>query len=189
MRAVASAVAALHALDIMHGDIKPANILYTEHGEKILVKLFDLVCARHVGDPFPHSGGKLVYTELYASPEVLTGKAGELKASLATDLFSLGLVLWQLAHKTSNLPEFVSNTEQRLKLLDGGRFEDTLHSTLIGKRQYLPQSMSKLCRVDPFSRSTAQEIRDQLDVSMTSFQQQSALLQQCIGQRLDGIED
>ena len=189
MREVASAVAALHALNIMHGDIKPANILYTEHSGRILVKLCDLECARRVRDPFPHNGSKLLYTELYASPEVLTGKAGELKASLATDLFSLGLVLWQLAHKTFNLPEFVSNTEQRLKLLDDGQFEDTLHSTLIGKREYLLHSVSKLCRVDPCSRSAAQDIRDQLDVSMTSFQQQSALLQQCIGQRLDGIED
>ena len=93
------------------------SLLHNIHDTRGLqVKLCDLECSRHVGDPFPNNGQSLRYTELYASPEVLRGKAGELKASLQMDLLSLGLVLWQLANKQSELPVSLQNSSERDEL-------------------------------------------------------------------------
>ena len=179
------AVAALHSHGIMHGDIKPGNILYVERHGMLDVKLCDLECARRVGEPFPHDGQSLRYTELYASPEVLRGKAGELKASLEMDLFSLGLVLWQLANKQSELPAFLQNSSERDELYAATQEQlDAKLRTVSreGGSYYLLETAFELCRLAPAERPSAVTLAGKLTMSVTSLHQQAQL-----GHRLDNM--
>lgn len=82
-----SALAAAHAEGIIHGDLKPDNIIWREdHFAKIL----DFGLARKVtGTALDTLAG----TPLYMSPEQARGEA----PGTASDVYSLGLVLFELA--------------------------------------------------------------------------------------------
>lgn len=78
---VASAVAYAHGAGVVHGDVSPANIVFTERGDAVLT---DLGLARLLGAAAPSGGG----TPGYVAPELTDG----LLPSPATDVFSLGAV-------------------------------------------------------------------------------------------------
>ena len=81
------AVAHAHAKLIVHNDIKPSNVLVTDDGT---VKLLDFGIASLLGADDGQSGRAL--TPEFASPEQLAGE----RITTATDVYSLGLLLYQL---------------------------------------------------------------------------------------------
>jgi len=87
----ASGLAAAHAKGLIHRDIKPGNILLEKSGER--VKLTDFGLARAAEDVRLTRTGMVAGTPLYMSPEQASGE--ELDAR--SDLFSLGVVLYELA--------------------------------------------------------------------------------------------
>ncbi len=101
--ALAGALDAAHASGIAHRDIKPANIFLTGHGSKIL----DFGLAKAMFQPpaaggsqatkFVNAGltepGSTIGTVAYMSPEQLRGEDVDIRS----DLFSLGLVLFEMA--------------------------------------------------------------------------------------------
>lgn len=80
------ALAALHAAGYVHGDIKPDNVRVDEQGRAVLL---DLGFARPV-DAAPID---LPGTLAFLAPEYLAGARG----GAASDIFALGVVLYQLA--------------------------------------------------------------------------------------------
>jgi hypothetical protein len=125
---IVRAVQALHLLGIMHGDIKPENLLMkiTEHGHYI-VKLCDLDCAKKVG---VECEAAALGTKHYLAPEVRAAASvkGTVHASTAVDMFALGLVLWQVmkrsptaalhGHDEARLNQLYSDQAQLNALLD-----------------------------------------------------------------------
>lgn len=83
-----SALEAAHAVGIVHGDVKPQNVLVTAYGEPALA---DFGIARLAGE------GDAVteitaFTVVHTAPEVLEGH----EAVAASDVYSLGSTLWSL---------------------------------------------------------------------------------------------
>jgi hypothetical protein len=87
----AAGLAAAHEKGLIHRDIKPGNILLEQSGQR--VKLTDFGLARAAEDVRLTRSGLVAGTPLYMSPEQATGE--ELDAR--SDLFSLGVVLYELA--------------------------------------------------------------------------------------------
>ena len=84
-----------HKLNVVHRDVKPANIMYEP--DKKQVKLTDFGIAR-ITDSSKTKTGMVLGTPSYMSPEQLSGK----KVDGRSDLFSLGVMLYQLV--TGKLP-------------------------------------------------------------------------------------
>jgi len=83
---VASALAAAHEMDLLHRDVKPANVLIDRLAR---AKLADFGIARLVGTGSATATGAVTGTVAYMAPEVLQGG----KATPASDVYALGLTL------------------------------------------------------------------------------------------------
>lgn len=84
-------LAAAHEKGLIHRDIKPANILLEQSGQR--VKLTDFGLARAAEDVRLTRSGLVAGTPLYMSPEQASGE----EVDARSDLFSLGVVLYELA--------------------------------------------------------------------------------------------
>jgi serine/threonine protein kinase len=89
---IAAALAYLHHHQIVHHDVKPANIVLTptyQPTDPPPVKLTDLGSARLIGQSSNTGPNHIVASPTYASPENLQGEP----AAPPGDVYSLGLVL------------------------------------------------------------------------------------------------
>jgi serine/threonine protein kinase len=117
-RQIALGMAAAHAQGVVHGDLKPANILLTPAGT---VKVVDFGLARRTAPPQgektvlwdPSQAGGISGTPAYMAPEQARGEP----ATPASDVFSLGLMLYELvtgrrARGEGNLLELLRGMER-----------------------------------------------------------------------------
>lgn len=84
---VASALTVAHRKGVIHGDVKPANMLIAENGHVKLMDFGMARLARHDTAATPLAG-----TPAYWCPEQILGKAQDARS----DIFSLGVVLYEL---------------------------------------------------------------------------------------------
>jgi len=105
---IADALAAAHGHGIVHRDLKPDNvIIQTQDDGRDLVKILDFGIARLVRsgsmrpsgrsrasgrEPEVTQAGMVIGTPGYMAPEQATGG----NASFSTDLYALGVVLWEI---------------------------------------------------------------------------------------------
>lgn len=82
------AVDHLHDAGWIHGDVCPANLIVTPEPAGDRVVLIDLGVARAAGE-----AGSVRGTHAYMAPEQVRGEAW----TRATDVFALGVVLWELS--------------------------------------------------------------------------------------------
>jgi hypothetical protein len=100
-RQIAEGLAAAHATDLIHRDIKPGNVLLEGGQQK--VKITDFGLARTADDASISHSGIIAGTPMYMAPEQAQGQPLDQRA----DLFSLGSVLYQMV---AGRPPFRANT-------------------------------------------------------------------------------
>ncbi|WP_437759540.1 protein kinase domain-containing protein [Sorangium sp. So ce1389] len=86
---IAEALAYVHAQGVLHGDIKPSNIMLTADGRPVLL---DFGLAAPFGTGLLTSTGMTLGTPMYMAPEAVRGDA----RGPAGDVFALGVVAYEL---------------------------------------------------------------------------------------------
>ncbi len=158
------ALAALHREGIVHGDIKPSNIMLKRSGA---AKLIDIGSAFELMEP-PEEN---MCTPTYAAPEVLENR----ESSARSDLASLGYVLIEML---AGQPPFEAGLKYR-QLLDAKRALPSRLDQLLPKEVTVNALLMNLCRrliaPDPAQRFPTAEMADFHQGGAAAFQRQLIL--------------
>ncbi|KAG5680870.1 hypothetical protein PVAND_010351 [Polypedilum vanderplanki] len=106
LKDISNGVSFCHENKIIHMDLKPDNIMVVgDNKNNFICKLFDFGCSHLFNEKLSlndHSGGgsykNLTGTIRYSAPELLQG----LKPNFAIDVFSIGIIMWQM--KENEIP-------------------------------------------------------------------------------------
>jgi serine/threonine protein kinase len=111
---LAEALAYTHSRHVIHLDIKPANIMLDRiSGEPVLM---DFGIARRLDKPPLRISEKNLGTAGYMAPEHINSKGGQAdRMDARTDVFSLGVVIYELITGTFGGPFKRPHTEQTLE--------------------------------------------------------------------------
>jgi len=157
-----AALAALHRHDVVHGDVKPSNIMLKRTGN---AKIVDVGSAIDLANPPPLRS----CTPMYAAPEVLEGD----ECSPRSDLASLGYVLVEML---SGVPPFDGRASLS-ELLEAKRFLAQKLPQVLPADVVRNELLMTFCRTliapDPMRRYASAEAADLLtDSGAASFLRQ-----------------
>ena len=146
LRQLLEGLAALHAADKVHRDVKPSNVLVTPEGRVVLLD-FGLVTDAQVEDGF--TGSAVVGTPAYMAPE----QAASREVGPAADLYAVGVMLYEAL--TGRLP---FEGGQLQVLMDKQSKEPAPPASLVlGAPPDLNALCVRLLRFDPLQRPAAAE--------------------------------
>jgi serine/threonine protein kinase/tetratricopeptide (TPR) repeat protein len=161
---VCHAVQHAHQKGIIHRDIKPRNVLVAEHDGIPLPKVIDFGIARAVVDEaagvtMVSEEGQPVGTPAYMSPEQA---AGDVDIDTRTDVYSLGVLLYELLTGGPTLPRDViskaspaqiirlvrENNAQRPSQRAGDTSSNPASNEIAKLRQEQPRTLARRLRGD-----------------------------------------
>ena len=173
IRDLASALAHAHRLGILHCDIKPANVLFTPEGRALLTDFN--VSVRRGGEAGGATSNPVGGTLAYMAPEhleLLTGRRSSTMIDERADIYSLGLVLfemltgdWPFQDSTvTDDPLSAAAQLQAVRLSTPVRFPTTARRLTPGLRSIVKKCLAP----QPVERyQTAEELADDLDRYLT----------------------
>ncbi len=98
--AVCEGIQHAHEKGVLHRDVKPSNILITEDQDRPTPKIIDFGIAKALDQPFTEgtifTGTRLIGTPAYLSPEALKVSEWGLDVDTRSDVYSLGVLLYEL---------------------------------------------------------------------------------------------
>ena len=164
VRECLAALAALHREGIVHGDVKPANIMLKRSGH---AKLIDMGSAFDYRSP-PRDRE---CTPLYAAPEVLENY----ESTPRSDLASVGYVLIELL---SGMNPFAGKTAYREILQAKRELPGNLHEVLpedVVRNELLMNFLRGLIAPDPNRRFPSAEAAEHVEQGAAAFHRQLIL--------------
>ena len=90
---LADAMAQAHEAGLIHGDLKPANLMIEPSGQ---LRIMDFGLARKI-DPLATESGDVLQTQgtiAYLAPEILNGK----HPSTLSDIYAVGVLMYEMMH-------------------------------------------------------------------------------------------
>ena len=165
MKTVAHSLGVLHRLDIVHGDLKPNNLLIkrSAHGkDTYIAKLIDFDSSYFAGRP-PEIAEELVGDLVFYAPETARyvrgdGSASKDELQLSSDIFALGIIY--CLYLTGKLPAY-----------DQSKFQYPCISAMNGERVHIRPSeispaladiVNEMLQTDPLSRPGIGQVFDRL---------------------------
>ena len=172
---IARALQFSHRLDVIHGDIKPSNLLVQEDG---IVKLSDFGMARRESrsDSSTHGG-----TPNYLAPELLRGG----KTTVASDIYALGVTLYEVTF--GELP-----VKLRGKRISGWRKQHQSSEVVYPKPwpEHLPEQwqtfLQKMLEKEPENRY---QTYDELVTDLESIESLTSIRAKTVPRLLAGLFD
>ncbi|KAG1672192.1 hypothetical protein FOA52_002892 [Chlamydomonas sp. UWO 241] len=172
---IATGCAYIHSKSIIHGDLKPDNVLLKARGGSasssslalaagVVAKVGDFGMSMNMRGNASHISGVRHGTPLYIAPEILRDG----KASPAADVYSFGVIMWELAHGVSawqhlrSLPAAQAQQQpvprpRRLAAIDPEQFDYSDADLAVVPTEYV--SLGRAClSMDPAQRPTFEEL-------------------------------
>jgi hypothetical protein len=162
--AVSEALAAGHAADVLHRDVKPANILLPKSGD-VVAKLGDFGVSRFSGHAKVTKTGCSPGTPQFWAPEVCNGRP----PGAPSDVYSFSVCLYMLLsgnHYPYNIPEDAVVTTYQEAHRHQAPIPITVFNAAVprGLQEILTLGMAK----EPEHRPSIQEVHDALIGARTS---------------------
>lgn len=128
---ITSAVQYAHKNLVVHGDLKPQNILVSIQDGKPTIKLLDFGVARLIEAGKEDEKNLHAFTAEYASPEQI----GKQPVTTVSDIYSMGVILYELFTGTrpfriddQSLNEFLNSISQSVPLLPSKVQTENVHA-------------------------------------------------------------
>ena len=163
---IASGLAYLHSLNIMHLDFRSLNLLVLnpEPSAPVCIKVADFGLSTHSSGS--HKGIK-AFNPFWSSPEILNRNT----YSLSTDIYSLGIVLWELLQQGRPFEEHRASYPGPEIILTGAIANNNLRPSFpSGTPEPLKQLISLCWHSDPAQRPLASDVVRSLESITFQYQ-------------------